>query len=142
MLLERFWSKVEKTNYCWNWKGRLNGGGYGQFWYKRKRVLSHRIAYEFIKGKISEKMTIDHLCRNRSCVNPNHMEVVTNKENILRGISPCAINSKKTHCKRGHKFSGDNLRINTNNSRSCRECDRLYSKARRQNNLSSFVTWI
>lgn len=82
---------------------------------------AHRFSYQLYKGNIPKNLVIDHLCKNPSCVNPDHLEAVTNRENILRGISPAAINSKKTHCPKGHKLSGDNVYI-YRNSRWCKKC--------------------
>jgi hypothetical protein len=114
-LQERFWSKVEKTPGCWLWRGYVKSGdGYGRFTVdKTKRDLAHRVAYELSTGKTigPRPMTIDHLCRNQICVNPKHLEVVTNKENILRGFAPSAMNARKTHCIRGHRLDGENLII-------------------------------
>lgn len=127
MNIDNFWSKVDKTDTCWNWKGTKNPDGYGLFRVDKIKVGSHRFSYELHKGKISKGFVIDHLCRNRSCVNPDHLEVVSNKENILRGISQSATNAKKTHCKHGHILSGDNLIIyfyKGKKHRYCKICSR------------------
>ena len=117
---ERFWEKVDKTNSCWIWTSEKNYSGYGKFQLKGKRVKAHRFSYELTNGKIPKGLTIDHLCRNRSCVNPDHLEAVTQKENLLRGISPAAINSRRKFCIRGHLLSGRNLYVKPNNGRQCR----------------------
>lgn len=122
-VLERFYDKVLFTTDCWEWQGHIIHNGYGQFGLNSKVVGSHRFAYELYNGKIPQGMTVDHLCRNRKCCNPEHLEIVTNKENILRGIGITAINSKKTHCKRGHPLSGDNL-YKYKNMRECKKCSR------------------
>lgn len=107
---ERFWAKVEKTDNCWVWKASVGSHGYGQFVPTHGRiVLAHRFAYELLIGTIPEGKQLDHLCRNRTCVNPLHMEPVTQRENLLRGdtiISRCL---QKTHCPQGHPLDGDNL---------------------------------
>lgn len=82
---ERFWRKVLKTDTCWLWLGAIQSGGYGNIRINKKSVKSHRFAYEELVGEIPKGMVIDHLCRNRRCVNPSHMEVVTFEENVKRG---------------------------------------------------------
>jgi hypothetical protein len=120
--LTRFWSRVEKTSTCWNWTDWIRQDGYGRFFVDGKTKYAHRVAYELLKGPIPTGLTLDHLCRNRKCVNPDHLEAVTNKANILRGKAPQAKNARKTHCKKGHPLSGDNLYINPKGERNCRTC--------------------
>lgn len=131
---EKFNKKYKVVGECWLWSMSLNKDGYGS--YKNKRA--HRVSYEFSKGKIPAGLEIDHLCRNRSCVNPDHLEAVTHLENIKRGVYGDRswirkINGNKTHCKRGHEYSGENLRIEKRvdggMARRCKECDRLKSKS-------------
>jgi hypothetical protein len=124
--LERFNERYKKVaGGCWEWH-KVYSGGYGYFRMVGKNMPVHRSAYLLYKGPISEKLVIDHLCRNRACVNPEHLEAVSNKENILRGVSPQAINARRTHCKRGHELAGDNLIVNEStlriNARKCRAC--------------------
>lgn len=88
---------------CWFWEGVVDGGGYGMISLNGKRIKAHQYAWLREGREITPGMCIDHLCRVRCCVNPAHMELVTPKENTLRGISPSAINSKKICCKRGHQ---------------------------------------
>jgi len=124
---ERFWEYVEIGNKkeCWLWTGHKLNNGYGQIKGNppaHKRHLAHRIAYTFIRGEIPHDKVIDHLCKNKSCVNPYHMELVSHVENVMRGNSPHARNARKTHCPSGHPYSGDNLRIDKNGWRRCAKC--------------------
>lgn len=111
---ERFWSKVDKTDTCWLWTAAKNNHYYGVFTINGKNYLSHRVSYEMLVGQIPEGLHLDHLCRVTNCVNPAHLEPVTHKENIQRGIS---FNSKKTHCPNGHPYD-----MKTKSGRRCRQC--------------------
>lgn len=84
---ERFWEKVKKTDGCWIWTASIYGKGYGKYTVRGKHYAAHRYAYELIKGKIPDGMQLDHLCRNKLCVNPDHLEPVTNAENQRRAIA-------------------------------------------------------
>ena len=121
----RFWSCVEKTDQCWLWMGTILRNGYGQFTVRCRPFKAHRYSYELLKGKIPPGLTLDHLCRNRACINPDHLEIVTLKENLARGIGPTAMNSRKTHCKKGHVLAGGNLMMD-GSSRMCRACRNDY----------------
>lgn len=112
---------------CWNWGGDMNNYGYGRVSVDGKRMLAHRYSYSLFKGDIPNGLVIDHLCRNRKCVNPAHMEVVTNSVNVKRGEKAI-----KTHCIRGHELSGSNLRIRKNGTRFCRECDKQRARYTRK----------
>lgn len=112
---------------CWVWKGAKGYKGYGALTYVGKITPAHRYSYEYYKGPIPQGLVIDHLCRNTLCVNPDHLEPVTTKTNLLRGISFSAKNAVKTHCNHGHPFEGDNLRI-SNGERVCRTCRKESSK--------------
>lgn len=120
----RFWAKVDpQASGCWRWTASKKMGGYGQYQLEGWPQLAHRVAYEYLVGPIPAGLTIDHLCRNRWCVNPEHLEPVTQRENNLRGGSLVALNARKTHCKRGHPLSGPNLYIHpTAGARQCRIC--------------------
>lgn len=125
----RFVSKIKKvTSGCWEWTGATRPSGYGSITVNRKTLRVHRHSYELFVGKIPDGLVIDHICRNRICVNPEHLEVVTSKENNLRGFSPSAINTTKTKCLRGHDFTEVNTLFRKNGGRACRECTRVYTR--------------
>lgn len=137
---QRFWSKVNKRGpmppqsvapgSCWEWMAAKTSGGYGQFWSKPALVVSHRYAYELLIGPIPEGLQLDHLCRNRACINPQHLEPVTQQVNILRGFSVATTNRLKTHCPHGHQYTSENTYIHPrNNGRICRACARRRSRA-------------
>ncbi len=110
--------EVQKDG-CWNWLPALNNSGYGCF----KLTSSHRASYEIHIGPIPDGLDIDHLCRNRKCVNSDHLEVVTRRENLVRGNTIIARNVRQTHCTKGHPYSGKNLSIHRDGSRRCRVCN-------------------
>lgn len=107
---------------CIKWEGEINAQGYGVVSCDKKRRGAHRVLWERTHGPLPNGLVLDHLCRNRACVNLSHLEVVTNKENVLRGISFAAINSKKTTCPRGHKYDALIKRKNGSFFRECRIC--------------------
>lgn len=114
---------VLRDDQCWPWLGYKTQDGYGQFCIHGKMKRAHRLAYEHFRQElIPTGMQLDHLCRNRGCVNPWHTEIVTNRENAARGVSFSALNMKKTHCPKGHPYSGENLIIRKKNWRDCRIC--------------------
>ena len=122
---ERFWSKVNKTESCWLWTRATSKHGYGAFMLDHKKTYVHRLAYEMLVRPIPKGLTIDHLCRVRNCVNPAHMEVVTQGENASRQIHA---NSKKTNCPSNHPYLGDNLYVSKTGGRNCRECHRIRNR--------------
>lgn len=133
---ERFWAKVRPTGFCWEWTGFRNDDGYGGFFPTNDvpAVLAHRHAYELLVGPIPDGLVIDHLCRVRHCVNPDHLEPVTIAENIRRGFAREAVRAawqaKYTHCRRrGHPMEGDNI-MHSQGRRRCRECMRIEGETR------------
>jgi hypothetical protein len=126
----RFWAKVsESPDGCWVWTGAL-AQGYGRFGVTKGRiVLAHRWVYEYLVGEIPEGLTIDHLCRTRACVRPDHLDPVPNAVNNLRSNNLSAINARKTHCPQGHPYDAENTRI-CGGSRECRECKKERLRAR------------
>lgn len=129
----RFWSYVNKSGpgSCWNWTGGMSHDGYGVLRIANRTAYMPRFSYELAHGPIPSGMEPDHLCRNRACVNPDHLEPVTHKENILRGVSPQAINARKTHCKRGHEFTPENTYITpSSGGRNCRQCLAIHAANR------------
>lgn len=134
--LARFLAKIcVNENGCWEWTASLMHNGYGQFSIDRqgRLVAAHRAAYEHWVSSIPVGLQLDHLCRNRKCVNPDHLEPVTQRENMLRGIGPAALAARATHCKRGHPFSPENtLRLRTRNERVCRTCKHIRAASLRR----------
>ncbi len=138
----RFWTKitVPEGDACWTWDAAVSHG-YGVFHIRTdesgKRIESrpHRTAYEILRGEIKAE-TLDHLCRNKICVNPDHLDPCSAVENMMRGDCLGAINARKTHCPSGHLYSHDNIRRKPSapRERNCRECHRI--EGRRRNVLA------
>ena len=131
--VERFMRKVQQGEGCWLWLGTksdVGTGTYGVVYDRavRRTTQAHRLAYRLFRGEIPADLTVDHLCRNTLCVNPEHMELVTMRENILRGSSPVAKNAKKTHCLNGHEFTPENTIQRHDGGRGCRICQRAYQR--------------
>jgi hypothetical protein len=133
---ERFWAKVERRpDGCWVWTSTLGGGGYGTFSIggrQGRQVKAHRFAYEIVRGEIPEGLDLDHLCRVRACVNPDHLEPVTRSENVRRGLVPQLVRERqaaKTQCPRGHPYDEANTYVTPDGRRNCRTCLRAASRA-------------
>ena len=138
--LARFWAKVDKTggpDACWPWCGARNGDGYGLIFIRRdgtRRIVrsAHRVAYALEhRTPIPDGLTLDHVCRNPRCVNPQHLEAVTNRENILRGTGWAARNVAVTHCPSGHAYDARNTyRKPSRSGRICRACNAVAARRR------------
>lgn len=111
---------------CWGWAARVSDDGYGQFWWQGTMERAHRVLYAWLVGKLPKRYAfhVDHLCRNRACCNPVHLEMVTAEENAARSNAPPTINKRKTHCVRGHEFTDSNTKIERTGSRRCVTCKR------------------
>lgn len=123
--VDRFMAKVDKDapNGCWLWTAALDDGGYGVFGVTSSCTRkAHRFAYENLVGPIPAGLQLDHLCRVRNCVNPDHLEPVTPRVNVLRGVGPTAKNAAKTHCIHGHPFDAKNTYTDPRGRRDCRKC--------------------
>lgn len=135
---ERFWEKVDiqSPGECWYWTGGISDTGYGMFWDGTRLIKAHRFLVS-----VPEGMVVDHICHNgsgcaggptcrhRSCVNPLHLAIVTFRENVQRGMAGLARPKWKTHCYRGHKYSGDNQYIDPKGNQRCRQCaSDIYTK--------------
>lgn len=115
---------VDTSGDCWMWKGPTSKNGYGKTTMAKKWVMPHRVFYEHYKGPITLGNQVDHLCKNKICVNPAHLEDVTPRQNTLRSNAVSAKNYRKTECNNGHILRGDNLYVTPDGRRQCKECRR------------------
>ena len=144
--IETFWSYVkEHSSGCWLWTGAKIEEGYGEFGARGNTyVLAHMFSWELANAlpsptsrTKSKDLEFDHLCRNRSCVNPSHLEIVKRRINNLRGYSAAAMNARKTHCPKAHPLSGENLMLSGKyRDRKCRICNRERQSKRRKMRIS------
>lgn len=130
--IDRFWDKIQIDDLtgCWNWIAAIDRDGYGVFRETTNKHDScgraHKFAYQHYVGVVPANKQLDHICRNRRCANPKHLEIVTLIQNVMRGESFSAVNARKTHCIHGHPLSGDNLYVQPSTGyRYCRECKRI-----------------
>lgn len=130
---DRFVSKVATTldDGCWQWTGAVLPSGYGKFSVGRRQMMAHRFSYETFVGAIPDGLQIDHLCRNRGCVKPSHLEAVTARTNLLRGNTTTARNAAVTVCPQGHDYDEANTYVSKRGIRYCRSCDRDRKRAKR-----------
>lgn len=146
---ERFWSKVDRSGgpqACWPWLGTLERSGYGQFFdpnHEPRLAKAHRYAYELLVGPVPGGLDLDHACHTRDeqcnlksacphrrCVNPAHLEPVSERENLLRSRNHMADQAKRTHCVHGHELSGENLVMRSDGGRRCRTCKNAGARRR------------
>ena len=130
---EKFWAKVDAGGDCWLWTGALNTGGYGRFTLDGRRQRAHRVAYALLVSPVPDHLELDHLCRVRHCVNPDHLEPVTRRENVIRGAAPAQAayrQKRKTHCPKGHPYDEANTYewARRPGQRYCVECNRVRSR--------------
>ena len=135
-MADRFWPKVHKTESCWLWTGAKSTAGYGTFNLGRRGAgydLAHRISYRLAHGTIPDGLTLDHLCRVRHCVNPEHLEPVTHRENVMRGAGPKVAISRTGKCARGHDVSAENTQYHRDGRIAfCKVCRRDKRQALRE----------
>jgi len=124
---ERISEIARSTEECWLWAGYLGKNGYAKAKVSGVFMMAHRAAYELLVGPIPDGLVIDHICRVRHCVNPNHLRAVTQRENVMCGSGITAANASKTHCSYGHEFSVKNTYIDKVGGRHCRICHRRHA---------------
>lgn len=133
---DRLWSRFapDQETGCWNWTAAISAGSYGSIYYQGRMQKAHRISWTLTRGEIPGGLELDHLCRNRRCINPDHLEPVTRRENLARGIQSNQ-NMGKMFCIRGHEFTAENTRIKPGNGhRVCKTCMRMHVRNWRAKN--------
>ena len=130
---QRLWDRVDAEGDCWEWIGPRMRSGHGRFYVHGGIALAHRVMWEFLVGPIPEGLHIDHLCINPPCVNPDHLEPVTNATNVRRGKGPFVRRGLQTHCHRGHPFDKENTYVDKRRgTRMCRACHAVHESNRRR----------
>lgn len=125
---------------CWEWTAGKTSKGYGAMYVSGIQFSTHRISYMMSVGEIPKGLDLDHLCRNRVCCNPSHLEAVTRQINLLRGLTLVAANAAKTHCPKGHEYNEQNT-ITRRGGRECRACG-LAASNKRYNRLKTDQNFI
>lgn len=128
-----YWTNVDKREGgCWEWTS-MTSSGYGRFWTGYRSVPAHRVSFMLRSGFVPVgEAQLDHLCRNRACVNPDHLQVVSARTNTLRGNGPSADNANKEFCQKGHPLFGPNLYVKPQGWRVCRTCNNASYSAQRK----------
>lgn len=135
--VKRWMDKVIIGDDCWEWQSPLDKGGYGRFWWNGRTGRAHRFAYETFVGPLPDELDIDHLCRNRRCVRPSHLEAVTEQVNVLRGETITAAFAIATECINGHEFDEENTRWRPSGGRTCRTCARDWARENRRRKVAA-----
>lgn len=129
--LARFTAKIAVDGECWQWTAAMHPDGYGQFAFDGRSWHAHQIAARWSGRDVPRGFEIDHLCRNRACVRPDHLDVTTHRVNVLRGRGVGVRNAEKTHCRKGHPLA----RPHENGPRRCEPCFKArFSRERRDRN--------
>lgn len=137
LAVDRLLARVVDVDGCWVWQGADNGVGYGVIASNGRQTYTHRVAYEFFIGPVPAGLVLDHLCRVRRCCNPWHLDPVTHRVNLLRGVGVSAVAASRTACPQGHPYDQRNTYRYPNGSRRCMACARDDQRARRARNRTA-----